>query len=343
MLALLLATALASTGMSTETEKESPEIDGARLRIIPIHWGADIFDVAPLPNSAVWRAGYKCSVFGLFWTYFAVWDCTPVAYSDAGYDPSPQRAQWISRNYSMDDAKRGFWNEHGRWFFLGFLVLSVVGLILGDTGKKESQTAKQQTFRKLSEWYTETPSAVMEQYGRDYCTFTGVITALVNWEEGSTRTVVLRELGEDRAVRFDLDFLEKMHNVGAGPKLLLDEGLSIGQTIRLTGRLAQEFRVDGSGPPSLSFTPLEPVEVLGIDGWRIPIVPPDYSTPQQLALASIGLSTRALNCLARQGITQVQEVNEMSDEELLAVKNFGPAGLAELRNKVSRLQIDSND
>ena len=114
MLALLLVTAFASTGMSTETEKQPPEIHGVRLRIIPIHWGADIFDVGPSPNSAAWRAGYKCSVFGLVWTYFAVWDCTPVVYSDAGYDPSPEYTYWISSNYSMDDAKRGFWNEHGR-------------------------------------------------------------------------------------------------------------------------------------------------------------------------------------------------------------------------------------
>ena len=113
--------------------------------------------------------------------------------------------------------------------------------------------------------------------------------------------------------------------------------------MRLTGRLAETFREDESVPSSLSFLPLEPVEVLGIDGWFVPVLPPDDSTPQQVALASIGLSARVLNCLERQGITQVREVNEMSDGELLAIKYFGRAGLSELRDKVSRLQVDSND
>ena len=49
------------------------------------------------------------------------------------------------------------------------------------------------------------------------------------------------------------------------------------------------------------------------------------------SLDSIGLSNRVLNCLEGAGITQVREVIEMSDAELLAIDRFGKTALVELR------------
>ena len=51
-------------------------------------------------------------------------------------------------------------------------------------------------------------------------------------------------------------------------------------------------------------------------------------------LTTLGLSPRTLNSLLRAHITQVGEVKEMTNEELLKVRNLGDKGLAELREKV---------
>jgi len=53
------------------------------------------------------------------------------------------------------------------------------------------------------------------------------------------------------------------------------------------------------------------------------------------SLDSIGLSNRVLNCLEEAGITQVREVIEMSDAELLAIDRFGKAALVELRRALA--------
>lgn len=47
------------------------------------------------------------------------------------------------------------------------------------------------------------------------------------------------------------------------------------------------------------------------------------------------LSPRTLNCLKRAHITHVGEVLEMSDEELLRIRNFDDKSLEELRYKLS--------
>lgn len=55
-----------------------------------------------------------------------------------------------------------------------------------------------------------------------------------------------------------------------------------------------------------------------------------YDTPVE----SLGLSVRAFNCLKRSGLTTVGAVLEKSEEELLALRNFGDKSYEELRDKL---------
>jgi DNA-directed RNA polymerase subunit alpha len=60
------------------------------------------------------------------------------------------------------------------------------------------------------------------------------------------------------------------------------------------------------------------------------VTPEVYQTP----IERLELSPRTLNCLKRAHITKVGEVLEMSDDELLKIRNFGDKSLEELREKL---------
>ena len=66
---------------------------------------------------------------------------------------------------------------------------------------------------------------------------------------------------------------------------------------------------------------------------RTPLVvsPEIYQTP----IEKLELSPRTLNCLKRSHISKVGEVLEMSDEDLLKIRNFGEKSLVELREKLA--------
>ena len=59
--------------------------------------------------------------------------------------------------------------------------------------------------------------------------------------------------------------------------------------------------------------------------------PEIYQTP----IERLELSHRTLNCLKRAHITRVGEVLQMSDDELLKIRNFGEKSLSELRSKLA--------
>ena len=65
---------------------------------------------------------------------------------------------------------------------------------------------------------------------------------------------------------------------------------------------------------------------------RLPLVvsPEIYQTP----IEKLELSPRTLNCLKRAHISKVGEVLEMSDDELLKIRNFGEKSLDELKEKL---------
>lgn len=56
-----------------------------------------------------------------------------------------------------------------------------------------------------------------------------------------------------------------------------------------------------------------------------------YDTP----IEDLDLSVRAYNCLKRAGITKVGQVLEMSEDDLLGVRNFGKKSLEELRERLA--------
>jgi len=55
----------------------------------------------------------------------------------------------------------------------------------------------------------------------------------------------------------------------------------------------------------------------------------------QYPIDALNLPTRARNALVRAGITTVEELAARSDEELLALRGFGPAGLAQVRERLA--------
>ncbi len=65
------------------------------------------------------------------------------------------------------------------------------------------------------------------------------------------------------------------------------------------------------------------------------VSPEVYQTP----IERLELSPRTLNCLKRAHITKVGEVLEMSDDDLLKIRNFGEKSLEELREKLAERGI----
>lgn len=61
----------------------------------------------------------------------------------------------------------------------------------------------------------------------------------------------------------------------------------------------------------------------------------------QMPLDKLQLSPRTANCLKRAHLSKVGEVVDMSDEELLKIRNFGERSLSELKEKLSGLNIPS--
>ncbi len=64
---------------------------------------------------------------------------------------------------------------------------------------------------------------------------------------------------------------------------------------------------------------------------KLSLSPEIYQTP----IERLELSHRTLNCLKRAHITRMGEVLEMSDEDLLKIRNFGEKSLSELRGKLA--------
>ena len=75
----------------------------------------------------------------------------------------------------------------------------------------------------------------------------------------------------------------------------------------------------------------------GIDRTPLVISPEVYQTP----IEKLELSPRTLNCLKRAQINRVGEVLEMSDDDLLKIRNFGEKSLVELQEKLAEHGITS--
>jgi DNA-directed RNA polymerase subunit alpha len=78
------------------------------------------------------------------------------------------------------------------------------------------------------------------------------------------------------------------------------------------------------------FTTLGHEAAGGPDRPSIAVSPEIYQTP----IEKLGLSPRTLNCLKRAHVTKVGHALEMSDAELLKIRNFGEKSLRELMDKL---------
>jgi DNA-directed RNA polymerase subunit alpha len=75
----------------------------------------------------------------------------------------------------------------------------------------------------------------------------------------------------------------------------------------------------------------------GIDRAPLVVSPEVYQTP----IEKLELSPRTLNCLKRAQINRVGEVLEMTDDDLLKIRNFGEKSLVELQEKLAEHGISS--
>ena len=85
------------------------------------------------------------------------------------------------------------------------------------------------------------------------------------------------------------------------------------------------------------FTNLDRTSEVGTERPSLSVSPEIYQTP----IERLELSPRTLNCLKRAHITKVGEALEMSDEELVKIRNFGEKSLLELKEKLAERGVTS--
>ena len=79
------------------------------------------------------------------------------------------------------------------------------------------------------------------------------------------------------------------------------------------------------------FNNLDRAAEAGVDRPPLVVSPEVYQTP----IEKLELSPRTLNCLKRAHVSRVGEVLEMSDDDLLKIRNFGEKSLVELQEKLT--------
>ena len=115
---------------------------------IPYHTGQDIFETGDIPaphneNPELkgFKAGYKCDIWGVVWTYFTIKNCEPVVFKDDTYGDRAQAPELIAaleKAYTEDDMKVGVWTKHGRWI-LGGAVLLLIGVFFLPKSRNEEE------------------------------------------------------------------------------------------------------------------------------------------------------------------------------------------------------------
>jgi len=107
--------------------------------------GDETFATGPLPapydkdpELAGFQAGYLCQVKGVFWSYFSVSECKPVAFQGDRYVESPELAKALTAKYSEADMQRGIWGRFG-WLLLvlGAVAGALIWLKEVITGKSD--------------------------------------------------------------------------------------------------------------------------------------------------------------------------------------------------------------
>ena len=59
-----------------------------------------------------------------------------------------------------------------------------------------------------------------------------------------------------------------------------------------------------------------------------------------MIIEELDLSVRSYNCLKRHGISTVEELIEMTEDDLMKVRNLGKKSLKEVKDKVHALNLE---
>lgn len=120
--------------------------DAAAARIPVIYQtGQDAFECGPLPapfdkepELAGFQAAYLCDITGVFWTYFSVRNCAPVALKGDTYNNNPELVAAIKAKYPESAMHRGVWNHYG-WILLAILIAAGLAIWIKElvTGKSD--------------------------------------------------------------------------------------------------------------------------------------------------------------------------------------------------------------
>lgn len=125
-------TLLATTLFVSMTFAATADVAHARRGVAVINTGEDMFPAGPLPEPydqaaelQGFQAGYRCSIFGVFWMYATWWDCKPVAVNmeAESYIDDAELVTAIAAKYTEADIQAGFWKGTMRWLLLGILLL----------------------------------------------------------------------------------------------------------------------------------------------------------------------------------------------------------------------------
>lgn len=102
--------------------------------ILIYNTGEKAFECGPLPapfdqdpDLAGYRAGYICDITGVFWSYFSVRNCKPVAFKGDSYTDQPEIAAAVKAKYPESSMQRGIWGRFG-WMLLALIILAGIGI-----------------------------------------------------------------------------------------------------------------------------------------------------------------------------------------------------------------------
>lgn len=148
MLVALMTLAAVTVMMLVPSEAE------AKRRIIFYQSGEDIFTSGPLPapfdkdkKLIGAQAGYKCQVFGLFWAYMHTWNCQAVAVRGNQFFNDGKLSAAIDAKYDGDKTM-GLWQQHGRWAFVGVLLVALVGFIRRKSKRSRAAESEAEAYAR---------------------------------------------------------------------------------------------------------------------------------------------------------------------------------------------------
>jgi DNA-directed RNA polymerase subunit alpha len=100
---------------------------------------------------------------------------------------------------------------------------------------------------------------------------------------------------------------------------------SAGETLK--GLFEQFAEYETSGPGGIVVSPEEALASIGAD----PV--------KQMPIEDLDLSVRSYNCLKREGVANVGELLDKTEQELLEIRNFGSKSVDEVKEKLAELGV----